>query len=429
MAQSKSPRIPGSKTRPSPAAAKAAGIAPAPGLSGPGADPASWHPDTRMIHGGVLRSDFKETAEAIYMTSGFVYSTAEEAEAAFANTKPRFVYSRFSNPTVQMFESRMALLEGAEDSRATASGMAAVFASLACQLKAGDRVVSSDALFGSCQYVLAEILPKFGIETVLLDGRDLGAWRKALSKPTQAVFLESPSNPGLRIVDLKAVCDLAHKAGACVIVDNVFATPLLQKPFDYGADVVVYSATKHIDGQGRALGGIVLGSRAFINDKLQPFLRHTGPSLSPMNAWLLLKGLETLDLRLQRQCASAQRIAEFLSGQKKVETVLYPGLKSHPQHALAMRQMKSGGTLVTFDLKGGKAGAFRFLNALKLILISNNLGDSKSLTTHPATTTHQRLGPELRKQQGILDGTVRLSVGLEAAEDLEADLAQALKAV
>jgi O-succinylhomoserine sulfhydrylase len=429
MAKSRSPQKPGSETRKRASQAKAADKLSAPAIANHGADSADWHPDTRMIHGGVLRSDFKETAEAIYMTSGFVYSTAEEAEAAFANTKPRFVYSRFSNPTVQMFESRMALLEGAEDSRATASGMAAVFASLACQLKAGDRVVSSDALFGSCQYVLAEILPKYGIETVLLDGRDLGAWRKALSKPTQAVFLESPSNPGLRIVDLQAVCDLAHKAGACVIVDNVFATPLLQKPFDYGADVVVYSATKHIDGQGRALGGIVLGSRSFINDKLQPFLRHTGPSLSPMNAWLLLKGLETLDLRLQRQCATAERIAEFLSGHKKVETVLYPGLKSHPQHALAMRQMKAGGTLVTFDVKGGKGGAFRFLNALKLILISNNLGDSKSLTTHPATTTHQRLGPALRAQQGIGDGMVRLSVGLEAAEDLESDLAQALKAV
>jgi O-succinylhomoserine sulfhydrylase len=427
MAKSRSPRASGSKK---PAKqTRAAGKTPAPAVAGGEADPARWHPDTRMIHGGVLRSDFKETAEAIYMTSGFVYSSAEEAEAAFANTKPRFIYSRFSNPTVQMFESRMALLEGAEDARATASGMAAVFASLACQLKAGDRVVSSDALFGSCQYILAEILPKYGIETVLLDGRDLGAWRKALSRPAAAVFLETPSNPGLRIVDLEAVCDLAHKAGASVVVDNVFATPLLQKPFEFGADVVVYSATKHIDGQGRALGGVVLGSRSFINDKLQPFLRHTGPSLSPMNAWLLLKGLETLDLRLQRQCASAERIAEFLSAQKKVETVLYPGLKSHPQHALAMRQMKAGGTLVTFDLVGGKGGAFRFLNALKLILISNNLGDSKSLTTHPATTTHQRLGPELRKQQGIGDGMVRLSVGLEAVEDLEADLAQALKAV
>jgi O-succinylhomoserine sulfhydrylase len=414
MTKKKSPSAKGSNASRTATRAKAADSAPPPRLSGDSADPAGWHPDTRMIHGGVLRSDFKETAEAIYMTSGFVYSSAEEAEAAFANTKPRFVYSRFSNPTVQMFESRMTLLEGAEDARATASGMAAVFASLACQLKAGDRVVAADALFGSCQYILAEILPRYGIETVLIDGRDLGAWRKALSKPTAAVFLETPSNPGLRIVDLKAVCDLAHKAGASVVVDNVFATPLLQKPLEYGADVVVYSATKHIDGQGRALGGIVLGSRSFINDKLQPFLRHTGPSLSPMNAWLLLKGLETLELRLDRQCASALRVAQFLASQKKIETVLYPGLKSHPQHALAKRQMKAGGTLVSFDLKGGKAGAFRFLNALKLILISNNLGDSKSLTTHPATTTHQRLGPELRRQQGIGDGMVRLSVGLEA---------------
>lgn len=389
----------------------------------------SWRAQTRMIHGGVLRSDFQETAEAIYLTSGYVYESAEEAEAAFANTKPRFVYSRFSNPTVQMFESRMAELERAEAARATASGMAAVFASLMCQLKAGDRVVSSDALFGSCQYVIAEILPRFGIEAVLVDGRDLGAWRKALKQRTAAVFLESPSNPGLRIVDLKAVADLAHGAGASVIVDNVFATPLLQRPLELGADVVVYSATKHIDGQGRALGGVVLGTQKFVADKLQMFLRHTGPALSPMNAWLLLKGLETLELRLDQQCRHAKTLAEFLGAQGKIETALYPGLKSHPQHKLAMRQMKAGGSLVSFVLKGGKAGAFRFLNALKLILISNNLGDSKSLITHPTTTTHQRLTPETRAQQGITDGMVRLSVGLEDLADLEEDLAQALKAV
>jgi O-succinylhomoserine sulfhydrylase len=390
---------------------------------------AGWRAQTRMIHGGVLRSDFKETAEAIYLTSGYVYESAEEAEAAFANTKPRFVYSRFSNPTVQMFETRMAELERAEAARATASGMAAVFASLLCQLKAGDRVVSSDALFGSCQYVIAEILPRFGIEAVLVDGRDLGAWRKALSKPTAAVFLETPSNPGLRIVDVAAVAKLAHAAGACVIVDNVFATPLLQRPLEMGADVVVYSATKHIDGQGRALGGVVLGTQKFVADKLQMFLRHTGPALSPMNAWLLLKGLETLELRLEQQCRHAKSIAEFLGAQPKIETALYPGLKSHPQHKLAMKQMSAGGSLVSFVVKGGKAGAFRFLNALKLVLISNNLGDAKSLITHPATTTHQRLTPEARAQQGITDGMVRLSVGLEDLADLEADLAQALKAV
>jgi len=388
-----------------------------------------WRAQTRMIHGGVLRSDFKETAEAIYLTSGYVYESAEEAEAAFANTKPRFVYSRFSNPTVQMFETRMAELERAEAARATASGMAAVFAALMCQLKAGDRVVSSDALFGSCQYVIAEILPRFGIETVLVDGRDLDAWRKALTKRTTAVFLESPSNPGLRIVDLAAVADLAHGAGASVIVDNVFATPLLQRPLELGADLVVYSATKHIDGQGRALGGVVLGTQKFVAEKLQPFLRHTGPSLSPMNAWLLLKGLETLELRLGQQCSHAKTLAEFLGQQGKIETALYPGLKSHPQHKLAMRQMKAGGSLVTFVVKGGKPGAFRFLNALKLILISNNLGDAKSLVTHPATTTHQRLTPEARAAQGITDGMVRLSVGLEDLADLEEDLAQALKAV
>jgi O-succinylhomoserine sulfhydrylase len=388
-----------------------------------------WGAQTRMVHGGVLRSEFRETAEAIFLTSGYVYDSAEEAEAAFANTKPRFVYSRFSNPTVQMFETRMAQLEGAEAARATASGMAAVFASLMCQLKAGDRVVSSDALFGSCQYILAEILPRFGIETELVDGRDLAAWRRALARPTAAVFLETPSNPGLRIVDLAAVCALARKAGASIVVDNVFATPLLQRPLAFGADVVVYSATKHIDGQGRTLGGVVLGTEKFVADKLQPFLRHTGPALSPMNAWLLLKGLETLELRLERQCRMAKTVAEFLAAHPKVETALYPGLKSHPQHRLAMKQMKSGGSLVSLTLKGGKAAAFRFLNALELVLISNNLGDAKSLVTHPATTTHQRLTPDSRAQQGITDGMVRLSLGLEDLVDIEADLARALKAV
>ena len=393
-----------------------------------------WGRATKLIQGGVLRSAFGETCEAIYMTSGYVYGSAEEAEAAFANTKPRFIYSRFSNPTVQMFEERMTLLEGAEAARATATGMAAVFAALISLVRAGDRVVSSDALFGSCQYILAEILPRFGVETVFVDGRDLGQWKAALSKKTAAVFIESPSNPTLRIVDLPAVAALAQGAGAKLVVDNVFATPLLQRPLALGADVVVYSATKHIDGQGRALGGIVLGKRKYIEEQLQPILRHTGPSLSPMNAWLLLKGLETLELRVARHCESALRIAKFLAGQPKLGAVLYPGLKSHPQHALARRQMGAGGSLVTFDVKGddvkrGKAAAFRFLNALKLVVISNNLGDTKSLVTHPATTTHQRLTPELRAQQGIGDSMVRLSVGLEDPADIEADLAQALAAV
>jgi O-succinylhomoserine sulfhydrylase len=384
---------------------------------------------TRAVHGGVARSRFEETCEAIFFTSGFVYDTAEAAEAAFNNTRPRYQYSRFGNPTVAMFEARMCELEGAAAARATASGMAAVFASLICQLKAGDRIVSSDALFGSCHFVIAEILPRFGIESVLVDGRDLGQWKTALAKPTAAVFLESPSNPQLRIVDIAAVCALAHAAGARVVVDNVFATPLLQQPLKLGADVVVYSATKHIDGQGRTLGGIVLGDEAYIVNHLQPFLRHTGPALSPMNAWLLLKGLETLEVRLERMCASALRVARFLGAHRKIAAAHYPGLPSHPQYELNKRQMSAGGSLVTFSVPGGKEGAFRALNALKLILISNNLGDAKSLVTHPATTTHQRLKAPERAALGIDDGMVRLSVGLEDPADLEDDLDQALKAV
>ncbi len=391
-------------------------------------DGGGWRLATKLVQGGVLRSPLGETCEAIYMTSGYVYGSAEEAEAAFARKHPHFIYSRYSNPTVQMFEDRMAMLEGAEAARATASGMAAVFAALACLLRAGDRVVASDALFGSCQYILAEILPRFGVESVFVDGRDLAQWRAALARKTEAVFIETPSNPGLRIIDLPAVAKLAHAAGAKLVVDNVFATPLLQRPIELGADVVVYSATKHIDGQGRSLGGVILGSKAYIEESLQPFLRHTGPALSPMNAWLLLKGLETLELRVARHCANAARIAEFLARQPKLTQLLYPGLSSHPQHRLAMDQMSAGGSLLSFELAGGKAAAFRFLNALKLVVISNNLGDTKSLATHPATTTHQRLTPEARAQQGITDGMVRLSVGLEDAVDIEADLSRALAA-
>jgi O-succinylhomoserine sulfhydrylase len=386
----------------------------------------SWRPATRLVHGGQLRSQYKETAETIYMTSGYVYQSAEEAEAAFDNSQPRFVYSRFGNPTVSMFEERLALLEGAEAARATGSGMAAVFAALACQLKAGDRVVAADALFGSCQFILAEILPKWGVETVFVDGRDLAQWKAALSHPTKAVFLETPSNPTLRLVDLEAVAELAHQVGACVIVDNVFATPLLQQPLKQGADVVVYSATKHIDGQGRCLGGAILSNRKFIEETLQPFLRHTGPSLSPMNAWILLKGLETLELRVDKQAANAKTLAEKLLGHPKLSQVLYPTLDNHPQVELARRQMTAGGTVVAFSLKDGKPAAFRFLNALQLVLISNNLGDSKSLATHPATSTHQRLSPELKVQQGIDAGLIRLSVGLEHVDDLLDDLLEAL---
>jgi O-succinylhomoserine sulfhydrylase len=379
-----------------------------------------------MVRGGLTRSGFDETSEALYLTSGYVYSSAEEAEAAFKGDKERFVYSRYANPTVSMFEERLRLLEGAEACRATASGMSAVFASLMAQLKTGDRVVASRALFGSCQYIVAELLPRYGIESVLVDGTDLKAWEQALAKGAKAVFLETPSNPTLEVIDIQAVSELAHAAGATVIVDNVFATPVLQRPLALGADVVVYSATKHIDGQGRTMGGAILCSEAFIKDHLQMFYRHTGPSMSPFNAWVMVKGLETLDLRVERHCANALKLAEFLEGQSGVTKVLYPGLPSHPQAELAKRQMSGGSTLVAFEVAGGKARAFRMMNALATIDISNNLGDSKSLITHPATTTHQRLKPEERAELGISDGLLRLSVGLEDPDDLIEDLEQAL---
>ena len=381
-----------------------------------------------MVRGGQSRSGFDETSEALYLTSGYVYASAEEAEAAFKGDKERFVYSRYANPTVSMFEERLCMLEGAEACRATASGMGAVFASLLCQLKAGDRVVASRALFGSCHYIVSELLPRYGIDTQLVDGTDLDAWEAALSKGANCVFLETPSNPTLEVIDLKAVCKLSHAAGARVVVDNVFATPMLQRPLEFGADVVVYSATKHIDGQGRTLGGAILSSQAFIQDHLQMFYRHTGPSMSPFNAWVMLKGLETLDLRVERHCANALAVAQFLERQPGVTRVLYPGLDSHPQAALAKRQMKGGSSLVAFEVEGGKARAFRLLNALAVIDISNNLGDAKSLITHPATTTHQRLPAEERAEQGITDGLLRLSVGLEDPDDLIEDLEQALQA-
>ena len=387
-----------------------------------------WRPQTAMVRGGLARSAFDETSEALYLTSGYVYGTAEEAEAAFKGDKDRFVYSRYANPTVSMFEERLRLLEGAEACRATASGMSAVFAALMAPLKAGDRVVASRALFGSCQYIIAELLPRYGIESVLVDGRDLGAWEAALAPGAQAVFMETPSNPTLELVDIKAVSELAHAAGARVIVDNVFATPVLQRPLALGADIVVYSATKHIDGQGRTMGGAILCSEAFVKDHLQMFYRHTGPSMSPFNAWVMVKGLETLELRVERHCANALAVAQFLEGQSGVTKVLYPGLASHPQAELAKRQMQGGSTLVAFEVAGGKARAFRMMNALGLIDISNNLGDAKSLITHPATTTHQRLKPEERAELGISDGLLRLSVGLEDPADLIEDLEQALRA-
>ena len=391
-------------------------------------DQRAWQPDTQAVRGATLRSQFDETNEAIFLNSGYVYKSAEEAEAAFNQEIDRYVYSRFRNPTVTMFEQRLALLEGAEDCRAMASGMAAVFAALGSHLSAGDRLVSSRALFGSCHYICADLLPRFGVETELVDGRDLEQWKRALSKPAKAVFLESPSNPGLEIIDIPAVCDLAHDAGALVFVDNVFATPVLQKPLEVGADVIIYSATKHIDGQGRCLGGAVLGNKEFIEETVTPFIRHTGPALSPFNAWVLLKGLETLALRVDRHCQSAAAVAQFLETKTGIARLLYPGLKSHPQHDLAMQQMKQPGTVVAFELEGGRERAFKFLNALKVIDISNNLGDAKSLICHPATTTHQRLTDEDKLQVGITPGFVRLSVGLEDVNDLIKDLDQALSA-
>jgi O-succinylhomoserine sulfhydrylase len=385
-----------------------------------------WRPQTRLVRGGLARSEFGETAEAIYLTSGYVYEDAEQAEARFKNRDPGYIYSRYGNPTVTMFEERMCLLEGAVASRAVASGMAAVNASIMCQVRAGDRVVASRALFGSCRYIIEELLPRYGVTPVLVDGPDLEQWRTALKPGARCVFIETPANPTLELIDIAAVAELSRAAGARFIVDNVFATPVLQKPLPLGTDIVVYSTTKHIDGQGRCLGGVVLGSEAFINDELQPYLRHTGPSLSPFNAWVMLKGLETLELRVHQHCRNAALVADFLAAHPAVTRLLYPGRSDFPQAALARRQMTGGGSLVTFELRGDKARAFRFLNALGLIDISNNLGDAKSLVTHPATTTHQRLSPEARAELGITDNMVRLSVGLEDPADIIEDLDQAL---
>ncbi|MCP3989951.1 MAG: O-succinylhomoserine sulfhydrylase [Actinomycetia bacterium] len=380
---------------------------------------------TLLVRGGLNRSAFDETAEAIYPTSGYVYASAAEAEAAFAGEHNRYIYSRYGNPTVTVFEERLRLLEGAEACLATSSGMAAVFASLASLVSAGDHVVGSRALFGSCHVILDEILPRLGVRTTLVDGTSLDDWERALAKGAKAVFLETPSNPGLEIIDLPAVADLAHQAGSILIVDNVFASPVLQKPLELGADVVVYSATKHIDGQGRTLGGAVLGTAEYINGTVMQFTRHTGPSLSPFNAWVLVKGLETLRLRVEESCRSAACLAQWLDRDDRLDGVCYPFFVSHPQYELARRQMSAGGTILTVDL-GSKERSFGFLDRLSLFDISNNVGDSKSLATHPATTTHRRLSPEARAAVGIGDGLVRLSVGLESAPDLQADLDQAL---
>jgi O-succinylhomoserine sulfhydrylase len=389
-------------------------------------DPTNFRPATRLVHGGIQRSHHGETAEALYLTSGYVYDDAEQAEGTFAGTVEHYQYSRFANPTLSMLEERLCLIEGAEACRTTATGMAAVNAALLAHVKAGDRVVASRALFGSCHWIVSTLLPKFGIATEFVDGSDLAQWRSALSRPAQLVLLETPSNPMLELVDLRAVADLAHAAGAIVVVDNVFATPLLQQPLKLGADVVVYSCTKHIDGQGRVLGGAVLASKKWINDTLQPFIRNTGPALSPFNAWVLLKGLETLALRVDAGCRGAVAIAGFLAARPEVTRVWYPTRADHPQQALALAQMTGGGTVVTFEVAGGKEAAFSVMNAFGLIAVSNNLGDSKSLVTHPATTTHMRIGAEERAKLGITDGVIRLSVGLEDVEDLKDDLGWAL---
>lgn len=392
-------------------------------------DPTKWAPETRLVHGGTLRSQFGETSEALFLTQGYVYASAEQAEARFKNEDPGYQYSRFSNPTVTMLEERMRLLEGegAQAARGTATGMAAVTAAILAGLNAGDHIVSARALFGSCRYIVEDLCPRFGIQSTLVDGRSLDAWKDAVRPNTKAFFFETPANPTMELVDIAEVSKIAHAAGALVIVDNVFATPMLQRPMQHGADIVVYSATKHIDGQGRCLGGLVICSDKFLEDHLQVFIRQTGPSISPFNAWVMLKGLETLPVRVKAQSESAARIADWLAEQPRIARVLYPMRDDHPQSTIARKQMSGGGQVVTFDVDGGKAEAFAFLNALRIARISNNLGDAKSLVTHPATTTHQRLQPEARAELGIGNGMVRFSVGLEATDDLIADLDHALK--
>jgi O-succinylhomoserine sulfhydrylase len=388
-----------------------------------------YRTETRLVHAGALRSEFGETSEALFLTQGYVYESSAQAERRFKNEEPGYQYSRFSNPTVAMFEARMAALEGAEAARATATGMAAVTVAILGQLKAGDHVVAAKALFGSCRYVIEDFLPRYGISSTLVDGTDLAQWKNAVRPNTKTFFLESPTNPTLEVLDIKAIADIAHAAGATLVVDNVFATPMYQRPLELGADCVVYSATKHIDGQGRCLGGVVLGSEKFIQDNIHQLIRQTGPSLSPFNAWVLLKGLETLAVRVQRQTDTAAAVSTALAEHPKISRLIYPGRPDHPQAEVAQRQMQAGSTLIAFEVTGEKAGAFRFQDALTLVKISNNLGDAKSLITHPATTTHQRLTPAARAELGISDGLVRLSCGLEHHDDIVEDLMTALAAV
>ncbi|MGD9477766.1 O-succinylhomoserine sulfhydrylase [Shinella sp. G-2] len=389
----------------------------------------SWRPATQLVHGGTTRSQHGETAEAIFLTQGFVYDTSAAAEARFKGETDGFIYARYGSPTNDMFEKRMCMLEGAEDARATASGMAAVSAAILCQLKAGDHIVAARALFGSCRWVVETLAPKYGIECTLIDGRDLSNWEKAIQKNTKVFFLESPTNPTLEVIDIAGVAKLANQIGAKVVVDNVFATPLFQKPLELGAHVVVYSATKHIDGQGRCLGGVVLSDKQWIDENLHDYFRHTGPAMSPFNAWTLLKGIETLPLRVRQQTENASRIADFLADQTQVARVIYPGRKDHPQADIIAKQMSGGSTLVCFELKGGKDAAFALQDALDVVKISNNLGDAKSLITHPATTTHKNLTDEARAELGISAGTVRFSAGIEDSDDLLEDFARALSKV
>jgi O-succinylhomoserine sulfhydrylase len=384
------------------------------------------HPDTHAVRTGLARSGFGETSEALYLSSGFTYATAEKANAAFANESDHFLYGRFANPTITMFEERLAAIEGAQFCVGTGSGMSAMFASVACLVKSGDRIVASASMFSSCYVVLMEILPKWGITTELVKGTDSQAWQDALSQPTQVVFIESPSNPMLDVVDIAMVSELAHKVGATVIVDNVMASPVLQKPLQLGADVVMYSATKHIDGQGRVLAGAILGSATYIQEQLNPFIRHTGPSLSPFNAWVLVKSLETMSMRVERMSKSAQSIAEFLESRSEIKSIRYPGLKSHPEFAISQKQMVGGGTTIGIEFHGDQKDVFKFMNALRVIDISNNLGDSKSLITHPASSTHRRLSPEVLAEMGITESVLRLSVGLEHTSDLLMDIEKAL---
>jgi O-succinylhomoserine sulfhydrylase len=386
-----------------------------------------YRPETRLVHSGSLRSQFGETSEALFVTQGFVYDSAEQCEARFKGEDPGYIYSRFSNPTIAMFERRMLELEGAEACRSTATGMAAVTTAILAPLRAGDHVVASKAMFGSCRYVVEDLLPRYGIQSTLVDGLDLDQWQRAMRPNTRSCFLESPTNPTLDVLDIPAIAEIAHQAGARLIVDNVFATPIWQSPLSLGADVVVYSATKHIDGQGRCLGGVILASEAFIAEHIHNFMRQTGPSISPFNAWVLLKGLETLAVRVRAQTENAGKVADALAKHPKISRLLYPGREDHPQAALVKKQMRAGSTLVGFEVKGGKPAAFRCLNGLKLSRISNNLGDAKSLVTHPATTTHQRLTPEARAELGISEGFIRFSAGLEHPDDLIEDLTAALE--